>query len=308
MSKEILIFGHKNPDTDSICSAIAFSELKNKTGGSTIPIRLGEISKETEFVLNYFKTEAPKLQINVSGAEVMLVDHNERTQTADGIEEARILELVDHHRISNFHTDEPLRVRMEPVGCTSTILYGLYKEASIVPEKNTAGLMLSAIISDTLLFKSPTCTEIDVKAAKELADLAEVDLEKYGLEMLIAGTNLDDKTEEELLNMDMKIFEIDDMKFGIAQVSTIDTDKVLLKKEKFEKAISELSVKEGLVLFMFVITDILNNNSVSIIMGDKTDIAEKAFEQKANNGLLTLKGVVSRKKQIIPPLTKAAQA
>ena len=236
------------------------------------------------------------------------MDHNERRQTADGIEEAKILELVDHHRISNFHTDEPLKVRMEPVGCTSTILYGLYKEASIIPEKKVAGLMLSAIVSDTLLFKSPTCTEIDIKAAKELADIAEVNLEKYGLEMLIAGTNLDDKTEEELLNMDMKIFEIDDMKMGIAQVSTIDIDKVLLKKEKFEKAIDELSVKEGLVLFMFVITDILNNNSVSIIMGDKTDIAEKAFEQKANNRLLTLKGVVSRKKQIIPPLTKAAQA
>ena len=205
MSKEILIFGHKNPDTDSICSAIAFSELKNKTGENTIPIRLGEISKETEFVLNYFNVEAPKLQTNVSGEEVILVDHNERTQTADGIEEAKILELVDHHRISNFHTDEPLKVRMEPVGCTSTILYGLYKEASIIPEKKVAGLMLSAIVSDTLLFKSPTCTEIDIKAAKELADIAEVNLEKYGLEMLIAGTNLDDKTEEELLNMDMKI-------------------------------------------------------------------------------------------------------
>ncbi len=307
MSKEILIFGHKNPDTDSICSAIAYSELKNKTGMKTIPVRLGDLSKETEFILDYFKTEAPKLQTNVSGEEIILVDHNERTQTADGFEEAKILELVDHHRISNFHTDEPLKVRMEPVGCTSTILYDLYKEASVVPEKNTAGLMMSAIISDTLLFKSPTCTQKDIEAAKELSDIAGVELEKYGLEMLIAGTNLDDKTEEELLNMDMKIFEVDEMKFGVAQVSTIDTAKVLLKKASFEKEIAVLSEKEGLSLFMFVITDILNNNSVSIISGARTDIAEKAFGQKADNGLLILDGVVSRKKQIIPPLTKAVQ-
>lgn len=307
MSKEILVLGHKNPDTDSICSAIAYSSLKNKTGEKTLPIRLGELNKETEYVLDYFQVEKPKLQTDISGEDVILVDHNERTQTADGFEEARVLELVDHHRISNFNTDEPLKVRMDIVGCTSTIVFELYKESGISPEKNIAGLMLSAIISDTLLFKSPTCTERDVKAANELAEIAEVDLNKYGLDMLIAGTNLDDKTEEELLNMDMKLFEIDTMKLGIAQVSTVDMNKVLVKKESFEKTIKDMIAKENLVLFMFVVTDILNNDSVSIILGDRTDIAEKAFEQKADNNLITLKGVVSRKKQIIPPLTKAVQ-
>lgn len=307
MSKEILVLGHKNPDTDSICSAIAYSSLKNKTGDKTFPIRLGELNKETEYVLEYFQVEKPKLQTDISGEDVILVDHNERTQTADGFEEARVLELIDHHRISNFNTDEPLKVRMDVVGCTSTIVFELYKEAGVSPEKNIAGLMLSAIISDTLLFKSPTCTEKDVKAANELAEIAGVDLNKYGLDMLIAGTNLDDKSEEELLNMDMKIFEIDGMKLGIAQVSTVDTNKVLAKKEKFEKTIKEMITKENLVLFMFVITDILNNDSVSIILGDRIDIAEKAFEQKADNNIITLNGVVSRKKQIIPPLTKAAQ-
>ena len=307
MSKEILVLGHKNPDTDSICSAIAYSALKNKTGANTIPIRLGEINKETEYVLEHFNVEKPRLQTNISGESVILVDHNERTQTADGFEEAKILELVDHHRISNFHTDEPLKVRMDIVGCTSTLVFELYKEAGLVPEKNIAGLMLSAIVSDTLLFKSPTCTDRDVAAAKELAVISEADLEKYGIDMLIAGTNLDDKTNEELLNMDMKIFEIDTLKLAVAQVSTVDTNKLLTKKAELEKSISDFITKENLDMFMFVITDILNNNSVAMAAGSRADIAEKAFGQSMNNGILTLNGVVSRKKQIIPPLTKAVQ-
>ena len=167
--------------------------------------------------------------------------------------------------------------------------------------------MLSAVISDTLLFKSPTCTERDVKAAKELAVIAETDLEKYGLDMLIAGTNLDDKTNEELLNMDMKIFEIDALKLAVAQVSTVDIKKVLTKKSELETSIDEFITKEKLDMFMFVITDILNNDSVAIAKGNKKDIAEKAFGQTTNDGILILNGVVSRKKQIIPPLTKAAQ-
>ena len=307
MSKKILVFGHKNPDTDSICSAIAYSEYKNKSGADTIPVRLGEISKETEFVLNHFGKEAPKLIDNISGEEVILVDHNERTQTADGFEEAKILELIDHHRISNFNTDEPLKVRMEPVGCTSTIIWELYREAGFLPEKSTAGLMLSAIVSDTLLFKSPTCTERDKKAAEELSELTGINLEEYGMDMLIAGTALDDKTEEELLNMDMKIFEVDKVRMAVAQVSTIDIDKVLEKKDNFEKVISEFINKENVELFLFVITDILNSNSKAIAAGVKKNIAEKAFGQVTADGVILLDGVVSRKKQIIPPLTKAVQ-
>ena len=180
----ILIFGHKNPDTDTICSAIAYSKLKNKLGIDAKPVRLGEINEETKYVIDYFNMDIPEIIENVAGKEIILVDHNERTQTANGFEEAKVLELIDHHRISNFNVDEPLIVRMEPVGCTSTIIFKMFKENNIVPSKEVAGLMLSAIISDTLLFKSPTCTEYDVKAGKELSFIAEVDLEKYGLEML----------------------------------------------------------------------------------------------------------------------------
>ena len=303
----ILVFGHKNPDTDTICSAIAYVELKNKLGKDVKAVRLGEINEETKYALNYFKVEKPELVENVAGREIILVDHNERTQTADGFEEAKVLELIDHHRISNFNVDEPLYARVEPVGCTATIILKLFKENGLTPSKETAGLMLSAIISDTLLFKSPTCTQCDAKAGKELAEIAGVDLKEYGLEMLKAGTALGDKSEAELLNMDMKIFEIDGTKIGVAQVNTVNEAEVLERKEKLLAEIDNIIAKEGLKFFMLAITNILTNDSAALISGDGNDVVEKAFGEKVDSNLVTFKGVVSRKKQIIPPLTKAIQ-
>ena len=303
----ILVFGHKNPDTDTICSAIAYAELKNKLGKDVKAVRLGEVNEETKYALNYFKVEKPELMENVAGKEIILVDHNERTQTADGFEEAKVLELIDHHRISNFNVDEPLYARVEPVGCTATIILKLFKENGLAPSKETAGLMLSAIISDTLLFKSPTCTQCDAKAGKELAEIAGVDLKEYGLEMLRAGTALGDKSEAELLNMDMKIFEIDGEKIGVAQVNTVNEAEVLERKEKLLAEIDNIIAKEGLKFFMLAITNILTNDSAALVSGNGNDVIEKAFGEKVDSNLVILKGVVSRKKQIIPPLTKAIQ-
>lgn len=303
----ILVFGHKNPDTDTICSAIAYAELKNKLGKDVKAVRLGEVNEETKYALNSFKVEKPELMENVAGKEIILVDHNERTQTADGFEEAKVLELIDHHRISNFNVDEPLYARVEPVGCTATIILKLFKENGLAPSKETAGLMLSAIISDTLLFKSPTCTQCDAKAGKELAEIAGVDLKEYGLEMLKAGTALGDKSEAELLNMDMKIFEIDGEKIGVAQVNTVNEAEVLERKEKLLAEIDNIIAKEGLKFFMLAITNILTNDSTALVSGNGNDVIEKAFGEKVDSNLVTLKGVVSRKKQIIPPLTKAIQ-
>ena len=303
----ILVFGHKNPDTDTICSAIAYAELKGKLGKDVKAVRLGEVNEETKFVLDYFKVEKPELIESVSGKEIMLVDHNERTQTADGFEEAKVLELVDHHRISNFNVDEPLYVRMEPVGCTATIILKLFKENNLLPSPTTAGLMLSAIVSDTLLFKSPTCTECDVKAGKELAEIAGVNVEEYGLEMLKAGTALGGKSESELINMDMKIFEVDGSKIGVAQVNTVNEAELLERKEKLLVEINNIIKKEGLKFFIFAITNILSNDSTGIVAGDGNAVIEKAFNEKIDNNLIALKEVVSRKKQIIPPLTKAIQ-
>ena len=300
-----IIYGHKNPDTDTICSALAYAELKTLLGEDVEARRLGELNEETKFVLDYFDVKAPELIDNISGEKVILVDHNERTQTADGFEEAYVLEVIDHHRVANFNVSDPLKMRLEPYGCTATILLDMYKENSKLPTPKVAGLMLSAIVSDTLLFKSPTCTPKDVMAGKELAKLAGVILEEYGLDMLKAGTNLSSKTEKELLNMDMKIFEVDNIRMSVAQVNTVNEEELLSKKDEILKEMKELKQKEKLTFVLFIITNILTNDSLGIVYGDNLEIVEQAFKEKIEEDLVVLKGVVSRKKQVIPPLTDA---
>ncbi|MGP1494481.1 MAG: manganese-dependent inorganic pyrophosphatase [Streptobacillus sp.] len=300
-----IIYGHKNPDTDTICSALAYAELKTLLGEEVEARRLGELNEETKFVLDYFDVKAPELIDNISGKKVILVDHNERTQTADGFEEAHVLEVIDHHRVANFNVSDPLKMRLEPYGCTATILLDMYKENSKLPTPKVAGLMLSAIVSDTLLFKSPTCTPKDVMAGKELAKLAGVILEEYGLDMLKAGTNLSSKTEKELLNMDMKIFEVYNVRMSVAQVNTVNEEELLSKKDAILKEMKELKEKEKLTFVLFIITNILTNDSLGIVYGDNLEIVEQAFKEKIEEDLIVLKGVVSRKKQVIPPLTDA---
>ncbi|MEH7526724.1 manganese-dependent inorganic pyrophosphatase [Bacillus sp. JJ1503] len=306
MSK-VFVFGHKNPDTDSICSAIAYAELKTKLGVEAEPIRLGQVNAETQFALDTFKIEAPRLVEAVSKevSEVILVDHNEFQQSADDIRDVRVLEVIDHHRIANFETSDPLYYRAEPVGCTATILKKLYKENAVEISKETAGLMLSAIISDSLLFKSPTCTEEDVAAARELAEIAGVNAEEYGLAMLKAGADLSDKTIDQLITLDAKEFQMGSYKTEIAQVNAVDLNDVLSRQDELEAKLSEVVKNKELDLFLFVLTDILNNDSVAIAVGNETKAVEEAYNVKLENNRALLKGVVSRKKQIVPGLTRA---
>ena len=302
--EKILVFGHKNPDTDTICSSIVMANLQTKLlGEEVVPCRLGEINEETKYALNYFNVEAPKLIEKVEqGQKVILVDHNEFTQSVDGIENAKILAVVDHHRINNFQTSEPLFYYAQPVGCTSTVLFELFNTNNIKIEQNIAGLMLSAIISDTLLLKSPTTTDKDKKAVEELAKIANIDLSKYGLDMLKAGTNLDKYTEQELINLDAKSMEKDNFKYIIAQVNTVSIPDVLKRKEKIEEEINRVIKEKGLCLFVFVITDIVNSNSTAIVLGERTDVISKTYEIKDN--LAEMPGVVSRKKQVLPLVEK----
>ena len=302
--EKILVFGHKNPDTDTICSSIVMANLQTKLlGEEVVPCRLGEINEETKYALNYFNVEAPKLIEKVEeGQKVILVDHNEFTQSVDGIENAKILAVVDHHRINNFQTSEPLFYYAQPVGCTSTVLFELFNTNNIKIEQNIAGLMLSAIISDTLLLKSPTTTDKDKKAVEELAKIANIDLSTYGLDMLKAGTNLDKYTEQELINLDAKSMEKDNFKYIIAQVNTVSIPDVLKRKEKIEEEINRVIKEKGLCLFVFVITDIVNSNSTAIVLGERTDVISKTYEIKDN--LAEMLGVVSRKKQVLPLVEK----
>ncbi|MGR9544516.1 manganese-dependent inorganic pyrophosphatase [Priestia megaterium] len=300
-----LIFGHKNPDTDTICSAIAYADLKNKLGVDAEPIRLGDINGETQFALEKFNAELPRFVDEVSKEtnEVILVDHNERQQSANDIDQVRVLEVIDHHRIANFETADPLYYRAEPVGCTATILNKMYKENGIEIEPNIAGLMLSAIISDSLLFKSPTCTDQDVAAAKELAEIAGVDAEEYGLAMLKAGADLGDKTASQLISLDAKEFSMGTSKVEIAQVNAIDVNDVLVRKVELEEAITKTIEEKGLQLFLLVVTDILNSNSTALALGSAASKVEEAYNVMLENNTAVLEGVVSRKKQVVPVLT-----
>ncbi|OJH19506.1 manganese-dependent inorganic pyrophosphatase [Bacillus obstructivus] len=305
--EKILVFGHKNPDTDTICSAIAYAELKKKLGVEAEPVRLGEINGETKYALDYFKVDAPRFVQTVANESngVILVDHNERQQSADDIDQVKVLEVIDHHRIANFETSDPLYYRAEPVGCTATILNKMYKENGVAINKETAGLMLSAIISDSLLFKSPTCTDQDIAAAKELAEIAGVDVDTYGLAMLKAGADLSDKSIEQLISLDAKEFQMGTHKVEVAQVNAVDTNDVLARKEELEVALTNKISEKNLDLFLFVVTDILNSDSVAIALGNAASAVEKAFNVSLENNTAVLKGVVSRKKQIVPQLTDA---
>ena len=299
--EKILVFGHKNPDTDAICSSLVMADLQTKIRGEeVISCRLGNLNEETKYALNYFKVEEPKLIEKVEeGQKVILVDHNEFTQSVEGIEKAKIEAVVDHHRINNFKTSEPLFYYAQPVGCTSTVLFELYNTNNIKIEPQIAGLMLSAIISDTLLLKSPTTTEKDKETAEELAKIANVDLNAYGMDMLKAGTDLSDFTPEQLINIDSKPFCTKGVKYQVAQVNTASIDNVMKDKEKIEEAMAKFMHENEEDLFVFLITDIISNNSQVIALG-RQDIVERAFDVEIKENTAFLSGVVSRKKQVVP--------
>ncbi|WP_323704346.1 manganese-dependent inorganic pyrophosphatase [Mammaliicoccus sp. Dog046] len=297
------IFGHKNPDTDTIASALVMEDLQKALGNDAQAARLGDVSDETQFALDYFKVEAPALlETPLADKEVILVDHNEFQQSADDITDATITMVVDHHRISNFETGAPLYYRAESVGCTTTILKKMYEENNIEIKPEIAGLMISAIISDTLLFKSPTCTDQDVAACEALAKIANVDLNEYGLDMLKAGASVKGKTPEFLLNMDAKSFNMGEHVVRIAQVNTVDVNEVLEIQEDVENEINAIIAKEQYDLFVFVITDILNSDSTAIALGKQQQVVEQAFDTKLDGNVAVLPGVVSRKKQVVPPI------
>lgn len=307
MEKE-LIFGHQNPDTDAIGTAIAYSYLQNKLGYNTEPVALGEANDETAFALKKFGFEAPRV-IKTAANEVdkvMLVDHNEPQQSVSDIDKVTVTHVVDHHRIMNFSTTSPLFYLDEPVGCTSTIMYDLYRYNDVEIPKNIAGIMLSAIISDTLLLKSPTTTDKDKKAVEALAKIAGVDYHSYGLEELKAGTNIADKSEEELIDLDAKSFELNGQTARVAQINVVDLPEAMERKDSFLKAMEDASEAENYDLFMLLITNVLDSDSKALVVGN--DNAKAAFEKafgKVVDSEIDLPGVVSRKKQVVPQLTEA---
>lgn len=238
--------------------------------------------------------------------KVILVDHNERGQSIPGIEEADILEIVDHHRVADIQTVGPLMFRGEPLGSTATIVTKMFDELDVEMPSHIAGLLLGAVVSDTLLFKSPTCTPQDEKACRELAQIAGLDVETYGLEMLKAGTDLSDLTAGQLLGIDAKVFPMGSSTVEIAQINVVSIEDMMTRKAELEEQMQAIIAEKGLNLFVAVITDILNSNSQVIALGERTDIVEKAFNVELTENTALLEGVVSRKKQIVPVMDRIA--
>ena len=420
----ILVTGHKSPDTDSICSAISYANLKNQMGFPAQPICAGQANKETSFALKYFGFEHPEIvtsfavtvedvletipavdakatlqdvlawrkqyemnripvvengttyvgtitaqrlidalegamggNVNVTAGEictktscqvisketklrdfkanshiggypvvdngtyygiirsnveapkqktkVVLVDHNEKVQIIDDIEEAELIENIDHHRIGGLVTDNPIFIHYETVGCTCTILANLYWQYGQEIPKNIAGLMLSAIISDTVLFRSPTCTEKDKETARKLADIAGVNLEEYGMELLKAGSDVSDYSDEKIVRTDLKEFEANGKIISIGQIQVMDTTDILGRKGCLLKAMEELRNANNYSASYLMITNILTEATNLIFVGDANNVVATAFNAQPVDNEVYLEHTLSRKKQVVPPIVGA---
>lgn len=301
----IYITGHKNPDTDSICSAIGYSALK---GENYQAARAGEINPETAFVLSRFGLNAPELLTDAKDKTVILVDHNEMGQAVDGADDAKIVEIIDHHKLGGITTNEPILFCNLPVGCTATIVYTFYQAQGTVPEKAVAGALCSAILSDTLAFRSPTCTEKDKAASKALAQLAGInDIEAYAQEMFKAGSDLSSKSEKEILYLDFKKFTAGKTTFGVGQVTSMSAEELSALKQRMIPYLAASFAEHDVDMIFLVLTDILAESSELLYYGDGAEAAaHKAFTSTENDRFY-LPGVVSRKKQIVPQLTEVLQ-
>ena len=248
--------------------------------------------------------------MNVQKKKLILVDHNEESQAVNGIEFADIQEIIDHHRLGSLETLGPVFFRNEPVGCTATILYRIYKENNVEITKQIAGLLCSAIISDTLMYRSPTCTSIDRAAAEQLAEIADINIKEYAKEMFAAGSNLGNKTADEIFYQDFKRFTVGDLKFGVGQINSMNEDELIALKEKILPFMKQ--VDAGVDAIFFMLTDILNESTEMLFYGKRAkQMLEEAYLLGAENfndeGSCTLRNVVSRKKQVIPAIVGSLQ-
>lgn len=300
----IYVIGHINPDTDSICSAMAYVDLKAQLQQyNYIACRLGEINRETRFVLDYFDVPGPALIENVSGKSVVLVDHNEEAQSAKGRVNAKIIEIIDHHRIANLETFEPIYITMEPLGSTASIIFKKYLDNKLLPSKEMAGLLLSAVLSDTLVLTSPSCTNEDKYFANNLSGLAEIkDYEAFGLDILKAGAALEGLTAEEILATDRKKYIFGDIVSYISQIKTFHIAQILADEKSLTQAMEDYLHKTKGNLAVLMVTDLTENSSYLFIAGEGAPLVHSAFGKKSS--CIYLQNTVSSKMQIIPQLTK----
>jgi len=302
----VYVCGHKTPDSDSIVGAISISYLKNQLEKEEyIAARQGDISAETEFILNKFGGKLPELKTSVAGEKVYLVDDSDSMLFQDDIKEATILGIIDHHKLGDLTTSTPLEAWIRPVGCSNTIVKEMYDFYDVEIPKNIAGIMMCAILSDTVIFKSPTCIKADTKAVKELAKIAGIENPKeIGMEMFKVKSAVEGTPIRDLVMRDFKDFNMSGTKVGIGQLEVVDLSIFDDMKEDLLKDLETLRTEGGRHSVLLLLTDIMKEGSELLISSEDTSKIEAAFDTKSTDSKMWLDGVLSRKKQIVPFLEK----
>lgn len=298
--------GHKIPDTDSIVGAIAIAYLKNQLGEEVIPSRLGNISPETRYVLDRFGLEEPELKMSYAGDAMYIVDHSDIELAPDDVDQATVLGIIDHHKLGDLTTTTPLECWIRPVGCSNTVIREMYAYHGVDIPKNIAGAMMCAILSDTVIFKSPTCTPVDIKVVNELAEIAGIDdpqavgLELFNVKSAVAGTPMRD-----LVMRDFKDFNMSGNKVGIGQLEVVDLSIFDDIKAGLEADIAKLREEGERHSVFLLLTDIMQEGSEILVASTDGSVVERAFDITLSDNKAWLAGVLSRKKQVVPNLESA---
>ena len=295
------VFGHINPDSDSIVGAISLSYLKNQLGEDCIPTRQGEISAETQFILDTFNGSAPELKTSYAGENVYIVDYSNTFEAPKDIGEATILGIVDHHKLGDITTDTPLECWIRPVGCSNTVIKEMYDHHKVAIPKDIAGMMMCAILSDTVIFRSPTCTKVDTKAVKELSEICGIeDYKALAMKMFIAKSAVDGASARNLNTRDYKEFDMYGSKVGIGQLEMVDISVLDDRIDEIKEDMKLLKEENALHTVVMLLTDIIKEGSQLIALSDDISKVEEAFDIKLENNQQWMDGMLSRKKQVIP--------
>jgi manganese-dependent inorganic pyrophosphatase len=304
----IFVVGHANPDTDSVTSAIAYAALLNAQGmeaKACMQIAAADLNPESTTVLKRFGLDAPELLSDAAGKQIALVDFSDLAQGPANLASAELVAVVDHHKIGDVTTNTPILFRAEPVGCTGTVLNKMFKDAGVAIPKNIAGGMLAAILSDTVNFKSPTCTEDDKLAVNDLKVVAGVtDTEELFMEMLKAKSAVDGVPAKDLLFRDYKDFDMKGNKVGVGQLELATLDQVANVREELVKAM-EVVKADGRHSVLLMLTDVVKEGTDLVVLSDDPALIEKAFDTKLTGNSMWIPGMMSRKKQTVPNLQKA---
>ncbi len=311
----VYVVGHKNPDTDSVCSAIVFAYLLNKwkeKGGlikleeEAIPVIQGEPNPETKYVLEKFGIKAPEVMTDADGKKIILVDHSEKAQAPDNVDKAEIIAIVDHHKIGDITTPNPILFVNMPIGSTGTVLKLLFDWTNVEIPKELAGLMLSSILSDTVIFKSATTTDTDVKVAEELAKIAGVEnIQEFGINIKSKLSDVSGMAARDIITRDFKDFDMSGNKVGIGQIEVVDLKLVEDRIDEFINELKKMKEEGNYSGIYFMVTDIIKEGTLLLAVADDESVVEKAFGKKLENNRVWLDKVMSRKKQVVPPLENA---